>query len=165
LRTPSGRKRPEIPDSVPDPGTAPFRSNDCQKGRGATPNGPKKGGVGQKPTQKRGAGLEAENGHTTKKATPGAPKILEKRGGGDASSWVMHKAAIKTEFLDAATRVRERRGISLTRPAPKNRVHRCAHSRAGSRFREIAAALTPPYRTPRVSAPAPTPIGTGQERA
>jgi hypothetical protein len=45
-------------------------------------------------------------------------------------------------------------GIRLMRPAPKECVLRCAHSPTGSRFREIAAALTPPYRTPRVTAPA-----------
>src|SRR5215211_3483868 len=45
-------------------------------------------------------------------------------------------------------------GISLMRTAPKDRAHRCAHSPTGSRFREIAAALTPPYRTPRVTTPA-----------
>src|SRR5215210_1590213 len=56
---------------------------------------------------------------------------------------------------NARARARDE-GISLMRPAPKDRVHRCAHSPMGSRSREIAAALSPAYRTPRVTAPAPT---------
>jgi len=93
----------------------PFRSNDCQKG---------------------GASLASENGHTTKKPTPGAPTIvyaITKKGAGVLHSYgVASVRRRKWEFREAATRVRAREtGIYASYAAGPESVHTDVHTPNG----------------------------------
>src|SRR5215211_8766920 len=85
---------------------------------------------------------------------------IKKGARGVASSWALsYSRDKKRPGLSGRRNARAHArggGISLMRTVPKDRAHRCAHSPTGSRFREIAAALSLAYRTPRGTAPAPT---------